>query len=59
MYIFYLLADRFNEEDSLTSEDSETKSLGVSGGSGGRKESQESEAGVRGRGLKVLGFGDI
>lgn len=40
----------------LTNEESETKSPGVSGGSGCRRESQESEAGVRGRGFKLLGL---
>lgn len=58
MYIFYLLADNSNQR-RLTSEESETKSFGVSGRSGCRRESQESDAGVRGRGLKALGFGDI
>lgn len=43
----------------MHNEESETKSFGVSGGSGCRRESQESDAGVRGRGLKALGFGDI
>lgn len=43
---------------SLTNEESETKSLGVSGTSGCSRESQESDAGVRGRGLKALGIGD-
>lgn len=40
---------------TLTKEESETKSFGGSSGSGGRRESQESEAGVRGLGLQELG----
>lgn len=41
--------------ERLTREERDTKSFGGSGISGGRRESQESEAGVRGLGLQ--GFG--
>lgn len=40
----------------LTREDRNTKSLEGSGSSGGRRESQESDAGVRGLGLQGFGL---
>lgn len=44
------------EVEPLTKEERDTKSFGTSGISGGRRESQESEAGVRGLGLQGLGL---
>lgn len=41
----------------LTREEKDTKSFGGSGSSDGGRESPESEAGVRGLGLQVFGFG--
>lgn len=42
--------------ENLTREERDTKSFEGSGSSCGRMESQESEAGVKGRGLQGLGL---
>lgn len=54
----YKPIDNFGGEhvELLTREERDTKSFGGSGISDGRRESQESEAGVRGLGLQGLGL---
>lgn len=55
-HTYYSMVWPLQRDKSLTREERDTKSFGGSGSSGGRSESQESEAGVRGLGLQGFGL---